>query len=327
MPQLRIKQNFRSSFAWGVLLFSLVRGVISQETAPANAYRPEKLTSATLPNLVQLRPRVFSGGLPEGDAAFAELQKRGVKTIISVDGAKPDVATARKFGLRYVHLPHGYDGIETERGEQLAKAVQSLPGPIYIHCHHGKHRSPAAAAVACIGAGMLTAEEGTQVLATAGTSPQYRGLFAAVARTQPIPREKLSKLEVEFREVEKIPPFAEAMVHLEHTFSHLKLCVDAGWKTPANQPALTPAHEALLLREHYTEMLRTEDVAHRPAAFRKLLQESETNARDLERLLNDKTTKREQLAAAFQKITADCTTCHRDFRDQPRSVARPSAQP
>ncbi|MEZ6081685.1 MAG: hypothetical protein R3C56_40245 [Pirellulaceae bacterium] len=58
---------------------------------------------------------------PEGAAAFNELVQLGVKTIITVDGAQPDVATAKQFGLRYVHLPHGYDGIPENRVAELAK--------------------------------------------------------------------------------------------------------------------------------------------------------------------------------------------------------------
>ena len=105
-----------------------------------------------LPNAYRLHPRVISGGQPEGEQAFARLKELGVKTVISVDGARPEVELARKYGLRYVHLPHGYDGVPDERASELAKAVRDLPGPVYIHCHHGKHRSPAAATVACVAA-------------------------------------------------------------------------------------------------------------------------------------------------------------------------------
>lgn len=63
------------------------------------------LTSKHLPNPVRIHAHVISGGLPEGNAAFEELKSLGIKTVISVDGAKPDVARAEKYGLRYVHLP------------------------------------------------------------------------------------------------------------------------------------------------------------------------------------------------------------------------------
>ncbi|MEZ6069075.1 MAG: hypothetical protein R3C10_02145 [Pirellulales bacterium] len=151
-------------------------------TADAPTTATPRRKRAHLPNAVQLHPRVISGGLPEGDAAFAELEQLGVKTIISVDGAKPDVQAAARHGLRYVHLPHGYDGIPEERGRELAKAVRELDGPIYIHCHHGKHRSPAAATVACVSTGLLPANEAVAVLKLAGTSPNYRGLYESAER-------------------------------------------------------------------------------------------------------------------------------------------------
>ena len=74
---------------------------------------PKKLASKHLPNAIQVRSGVISGGLPEGPAAFAELRDLGVQTIISVDGAKPDLDLAKEFSMRYVHIPHGYDGIPT----------------------------------------------------------------------------------------------------------------------------------------------------------------------------------------------------------------------
>ena len=116
---------------------------------------PDKLGSEHLPNSYRVTEKMISGGQPDGEAGFRELRDLGVKTIVSVDGAKPDVELAKKYGLRYVHLPHGYDGISDVRLKELAKAVRDLPGTIYIHCHHGKHRSPAAAAAACVVVGTV----------------------------------------------------------------------------------------------------------------------------------------------------------------------------
>src|SRR5262245_3191207 len=109
---------------------------------------PKRVEAEGLPNLFRVTDKLLSGGAPDGDQGFASLQKMGVKTVISVDGARPDVERARKFGLRYVHLPIGYDGVPTEQGLKIARAVRDLPGLVFLHCHHGKHRSPAAAVVA-----------------------------------------------------------------------------------------------------------------------------------------------------------------------------------
>jgi hypothetical protein len=100
-----------------------------------------------------------------------------------------------------VHLPHGYDGISPVR----AKAVRNLPGPVYVHCHHEKHRSPAAAAVACIRARLLNSQQGSQVLQVAGTNHNYKGLFESVERTRAIEKTVLDVLSDEFPSTAKLP--------------------------------------------------------------------------------------------------------------------------
>src|SRR5262245_11928799 len=106
--------------SFAVILVVCLVGCGAQQPAPSKPQSPaadkaaappaakiEKLESKHLPNPIRVHEKVISGGLPEGDAAFAELQELGIKTVISVDGAKPDVALAKKYGMRYVHLPHG----------------------------------------------------------------------------------------------------------------------------------------------------------------------------------------------------------------------------
>ncbi len=201
---------------------------------------PQRLAAKHLPNSLRIHERVISGGLPAGEHAFAELRELGVRTIVSVDGARPDVALAAKFGLRYVHLPHGYDGIPQSRVAELAKAVRDLESPIYIHCHHGKHRSPAAAAVACVASGLTPPSSAMSILELAGTSPKYRGLFEAVEHAQPLEAEFLQKLQVEFPEIAQLPPLAEAMVVLEQVHDRVAAIARAGWRAPAEHPDLDP---------------------------------------------------------------------------------------
>src|SRR5262245_19658660 len=92
-------------------------------SAPAPA-DPARVEAPGLPNAYRLTDRLYSGGNPEGDAGFASLQQLGVRTVISVDGARPDVERARTYGLRYVHLPIGYDGVPEGQALRLARAVR-----------------------------------------------------------------------------------------------------------------------------------------------------------------------------------------------------------
>jgi len=281
---------------------------------------PKPLAVEHLPNAIRLHARVISGGQPEGEAGFKELHDLGIKTVISVDGAKPQLALAEKYGLRYVHLPHGYNGIPATRATELAKAVRDLEGPIYIHCHHGKHRSPAAATVACVATGLLDPLAATSVLKLAGTSENYQGLFQSAAAARRIDNAILDALESEFSPIAQLPPFAEAMVNLDLTFDHLKRFTTTDWKPLPDHPDLDPAHEALLLTEHFTEMLRLESVAKEPEAFRTLLQQSAADAQQLQELLLKRRTSSvnsDEINQRFKRVSENCTNCHRQFRDVP----------
>lgn len=299
-----------------LILLSTPHGSAQEAAAPPPAV-PKKLAVDHLPNAYRLHERVISGGLPEGDAAFKELRALGVQTVISVDGARPDVKTAARHGLRYVHLPHGYDGIPPERIAELAKAVRDLPGPVYIHCHHGKHRSPAAASAACVAAGLLPQKSALSILTTAGTSKNYRGLYEAAQSAHRLDDQFLDAFPADFPETAEIPEMAESMVHVEHTHDHLKLFAANDWRKLEEHPDLEPAHEALLLREHFTELLRTPVAQQQPAAFQAILRESEQAAQMLEDHLRAGRTA--EACTALELVTKHCTACHHDYRDTPLS--------
>jgi hypothetical protein len=206
--------------------------------------------------------------------------------------------------------------------------VRDLEGPIYIHCHHGKHRSPAAATVACIAAGMLPADSGKRILQTAGTSPHYRGLYASAESALPIDPAVLNRLEPHFPEKAPVPPLVEAMGQIEHAHDHLKSLAANDWKQLENHPDLEPAHEALLLREQFTEMLRTDEVLREPAEFQRLVKASESDAQRLEDVLHawqaKKAPQPTPTAArkALDLVTAHCTACHKQYRDVPLGEKR-----
>ncbi|MCI0357772.1 MAG: hypothetical protein L0211_04700 [Planctomycetaceae bacterium] len=286
---------------------------------------PQRIDSEHLPNAYRVADKVISGGQPAGEAAFAALKSLGVRTIISVDGARPDVELAKKYGLTYVHLPHGYDGVPDERAKELAKAVRDLPGPIYIHCHHGHHRSPAAAAVACVAVGFLRPEAALAVLKTAGTSENYRGLYQSALAARRLDDKVLDLVKAEFPEMARLPPIADAMVEIEHTHDHLEALAAGGWKRLAKQPDLDPAHEALLLKEHYHELLRTAEVQRQPLEFQQIMQAGERDAESLEASLRawlkagSPGSPPEAIAKSFTAVSQSCTACHSKFRDVPLS--------
>jgi hypothetical protein len=80
----------------------------------------------------------------------------------------------------------------------------------------------------------------------------------------------LDQLKVGYRESVPVTPMAEAMVALEKTHDHLVQLSKNDWKPLDKQPDLDAAHEALLLEEHYTELLRTDDAQKRPEGSKAL---------------------------------------------------------
>jgi len=273
---------------------------------------------------------LISGALPEGDADFDELQRMGVKTIISVDGAIPDIGRAEVRGMRYVHFPNGYNGIDGTRQLEIARAIRDLSGPIYLHCHHGKHRGPAAAASAAIILGEMTPEEGTAFLQSAGTAASYTGLYQCVARAEPVDEATLSKADNSFPSIAPVPGFVQAMVDMQHAFDHLTAIKEAGWKVPADHPDLVPLEEA----GRMTNLLRTAHgdvyLADESDSFAKDLLKSIEVSQAFDAHLLANPTDTEGLSARFKMVSASCKDCHvahRDTRPVGRAMSMTTSKP
>ncbi|MDB6055674.1 MAG: hypothetical protein JWN25_3197, partial [Verrucomicrobiales bacterium] len=99
-------KNFISIRPLSIVLvcFVFVWQLCAQNAAPV-----KPIQAKGMENVFQLSESLYSGSAPDGNEGFAQLQKLGIKTIISVDGSRPDVELAHKYGMHYVHLPHGYN--------------------------------------------------------------------------------------------------------------------------------------------------------------------------------------------------------------------------
>jgi hypothetical protein len=243
-----------------------------------------------------------------------------VKTVISVDGARPEVELARKHGLRYVHLPHGYDGIGTNLQLQLAKAAESLPGTIYVHCHHGKHRGPAAAAVICMAREGWSAEQADAWLRAAGTSTNYQGLYDTVKGFRKPEPEVLERMPAEFPETAKVSGLVEAMVSVDERWENLKKVRAAGYRPPEDHPDIKPANEAVILWELYRESQRLPETAQHGSDMSARFKAAEGQVKEAEALLREFGTAgtpdvRARLDQSFEAIGKTCASCHKAHRD------------
>src|SRR5881628_1257785 len=97
--------------------------------------------------------------------------------------------------MRYVHLPFGYDGCPRPQADRIVRAVRDLPGPVYLHCHHGKHRAPVGAEFARIALDGISPEQAVRELERAGTGKEYVGLYADVRSYRPPSSAELDRVK------------------------------------------------------------------------------------------------------------------------------------
>ena len=265
-----------------------------------------------LPNVHHIG-KLISGGLPDGDAGFDQLKAMGVRTIISVDGATPDVKRAEARGMRYVHIPITYAEVPEKQTLEIARAIRDLPGPVYIHCHHGKHRSPAAAAAAAVALGMATAEEGVAFMQQAGTAASYAGLYQCVAQASVASAAALSGASHEFPAVQKPHGLVAAMVEIDTAYRLLEKVRAAGWATPTDHPDLVPSAEAGRLADQLR--FSGEETRSRGQDYAAKLSAAIERAAELEDGIV-KGEERDQFESKWKLVAASCKDCHAAYRDK-----------
>jgi rhodanese-related sulfurtransferase len=266
-----------------------------------------------LEQVFQLESNVWSGSTPTTEEAMKWLAAQGVKLVISVDGARPEVELARKHGLRYVHLPIGYGGISAERVAQFVKAALTAEGPVYVHCHHGKHRGPAAAAVICAGIHGWGPGRGEKWLKEAGTGPEYAGLYRAVRDFKMPSAGELAPIPARQAQVAEIPDEVEAMVAIDGTVDLLKAAQKTEWREIPGS-AVTPREAAVNLWEQHRELSRHTSSSSRGAGYVEMLKKAEEVAlRFRESFENG--AEHGLREARWQDVMRSCKECHREHRN------------
>lgn len=271
----------------------------------------EQIESRDVHRLLRLSDQLLTGAEPKTEASYAELARLGVRTIVNVDGATPKLEMAKKYGLEYVHIPIGYDGITAEQSAAMVHVMRDREGPFYFHCHHGRHRGPAAAAIALMESTGCSAEQGLEVLTEAGTSEGYPGLWRDVRNFESPPA---GTQLPELVEIAHVGDFEGSMAKLDRTWDEMKLIQAAGFLSAADHPDLDPHNVARILRESLEHAQELSD----PLLSVELLYHDEMDkalagARELEAvLLEDRI---EDAQAPFDVVRQSCKACHVEFRD------------
>lgn len=298
----------------------IVWGGDDQGRSTRTVARPERLEVARIENVYRLSGRLYSGGEPQGEAAFEALRNLGIRTIVTVDGARPDVETARRYGLRYVHVPIGYDGVSREEALKIVQAARTLPGPVFIHCHHGKHRGPTAAALCALAMEGWDRDQAREWMRLAGTAPEYRGLFDSIDRFREPGEVDFGTIGGDLPETVPVPALVEAMVALDECFDRVRAIRASGYRAPTDQPDLELAHEALLLEDHFREVRRLPETIDRGEGFLRLLDESSELVAEFKAVLQAHGASRSRetssrLDRLFRGIERRCKGCHAAYRD------------
>lgn len=277
-------------------------------------------------NALILNDTFVTCGKPDGEC-LAWLASHGVDTLICVDGAVPNIPAAQEAGLRVLHLPCTYNTIPEEVTMAIAKAAQEARQRgkrVATHCHHGKHRSPAAAAAAMRALG-YSESDALGALTRAGTSPAYAGLWSAVREQVAYDTDdtndtaahenRLSAVQLRWDTPVPPAPFVELMAQMEDQLDALAAAarVQCGGGagrghegTPPNAPAAAGALVDLC-------RLAADEASSREEGMTAHLLQLADDAQELESALvaNPNTN---ELQSGLARIQSECRACHSRYR-------------
>jgi len=272
-----------------------------------------------LHNVFALSENIISGSEPENEEAFRILQDKGVRTILSVDGKVPDAELAEKYGMKYVHVPIQYKGITEGEVEKITKTFREQEGPFYVHCFHGQHRGPAAAAIGRVALDGVPREEAiAEMRQWCGTSKSYEGLYATVAFGD-IPAEYQTRaLDWDFPSASPLEGVAGAMVHIARSHDAIKAATKNSWQPNPDHPDLNAFNESVKLADLFERTQHLDEVASEAEDFRQWIQDSVVQSvelRDTVRAMQEGSATMSEADAAYKKLASTCSACHQKYRN------------
>lgn len=238
---------------------------------------------------------------PRPDQNLVEtLKNLGVQKVVSVDALPPE-ASLWGDAIQVRHLPLGYRSISRQDQLRLAQELSKGNGKIYIHCHHGKHRAPAAALTALRSLGQLNPSEANEWLDRCGVA--YEGLRTVVAEAT----------AAESHQIESAMPLEVTCP--TKTLSRLMAEVDDVWDrlkkvpSPDDPNAQTQPEDASQL----VDLLRLASTTAGPVEAE--YHQQMKAAVDLANQLEIRVRAGESAAPIRAALRKSCRSCHQSFRD------------
>ncbi|MEM7474998.1 MAG: hypothetical protein AAF483_08395 [Planctomycetota bacterium] len=281
-------------------------GVVFLKAEEDESNTPANLTSVVKSlglKDVDLPNQVFFGGEPAKKEHFVALQSLGVKTIVSVDGLPPNLELAQEFGMEYVHIPLKYSGVTRNQTLALARVFMESNDALYVHCHLGKHRAPAAVAAMLRACNEIDQEESLALLKNAGTKRSYAGLWHDVRTAKLLEDdEELPEL----RQIQEVDDLAKTMASFVKHMDGMRA------KTRSNQAR---AYSALLLQDGMKELVRSEKLAgNTDPDYMELLTGAAERLESVQKILASENPSQEKVQGLMKQIGQSCTNCHANYR-------------
>jgi protein tyrosine phosphatase (PTP) superfamily phosphohydrolase (DUF442 family) len=133
-----------------VTTFSITPPSVSaQQMIPASAVMAPMMSEpevkANISNFAHVTNGIWRGGSPSA-GAMEQLAESGVKTIIDLrmngTGTDNEDQSAKRLGLRYVHIPMTFATPNAQQIAQFFSVVKDPAAqPIFVHCRQGADRT------------------------------------------------------------------------------------------------------------------------------------------------------------------------------------------
>ena len=315
MPVFRSQPSLTQLYpAVGAVLVGVLAVWAFTLSAAREEPTPEKrntlvATEADSPEVfLAIRPWLASGAEPSPEN-FQWLAQKGYRWVLSVDSIAPDLDAAAQAGLRYLHLPISYQDVPLQAIATLQALLEEIGDePLFVHCHHGKHRGPTMAALLLLLREPEQSEEAVQILEQAGTSLDDPGLWKSVREFLPRAHAEVEPLALE--ESASANDMAQTMGEIDRRFDELKALVDAG---PAGLSE-EDSSPALMIAEAYRESFRvTKQSQEYDDAFLQLLIEGDALAMQVHADLQSNSPSAAK--ASLLALKSSCRSCHQRYRD------------
>jgi hypothetical protein len=153
-----------------------------------------------------------------------------------------------------------------------------------------------------------------------GTSSKYPGLYSTLGTAAIPPEATTASLEWDFPPAHRIEGYRHSMIEVSRAHDPLKYLAKRDWESDPEHPDIDAVNEAEKLAQALEAGNRLDEVAAKPADFRKWMEESVLESRQLHEELSafrgGETAALERANRAFDAVNNLCSRCHTAYRNE-----------